>query len=79
MKDDLVTKNSVGAESAVPSISGSAALGMGAVGFGLTNVAALPEAFERFPIGAGMVGELFIAFLIYRVIIALITNLTRRK
>lgn len=44
----------------------------------LPSVAALPEAFERNPNGGEMVAWLFVAWLVYRVIVAWINSPRRR-
>lgn len=46
----------------------------GSAGIALPTIAALPEAFEKHPYGGGMVAGLFVVWLIYRIIIALINR-----
>ena len=50
----------------------------GSVGLGLPSVTALPEAFERYPNGGATVAWLFIAWLVYRIVIAWINKPPRR-
>lgn len=56
------------------STAGEAPVVANNVGIGVPSVAALPEAFERNPNGGEMVAWLFIAWLVYRIIIALINR-----
>jgi hypothetical protein len=80
MKDDLATMKVGGAEVVASPSGGGAALGMGAVGvgFGLPSLAALPEAFERYPNGGEMVALLFIAWLVYRLAVTWINRPSRK-
>lgn len=78
-ENTLTMKNSDLGDDTSPLGVGGAAVSAGATGLMLPSVAALPEAFERYPKGAEMLAWLFIAWLVYRIIIALITSLSRRK
>lgn len=77
MEDNtLRTKDTRGGDTS-PEV-GKAAVDVAATGLTLPSVAALPEAFERYPNGGEVVAWLFVAWLLCRIAVAWINSLPRK-